>query len=157
MQNNKLIIYTALVFFALLTACAKEERVMYQDDPRVYFTKYVTNADSVVYSFATGPDEVTVDTAWLNFRIMGFAADRDREINLKVLDTSTAVQGYHYAIQPLVMPAGEYLARIPVLLYRRPGLKDSMVYAVFEIVESADFKPGYNDKTSTTQRYDRLH
>lgn len=155
---NKIVIYAALFFSTLFAACTKDERLMYQEDPRVYFTKFVTNADSIVYSFATGPEDLTVDTAWLNFRIMGTAADRDRVINLKTVDTSTAIAGYHYAVQPLIIPAGEYTARIPVLLYRRPGLKDSVVDVVFEVAESADFKPGYEDRTSTiSQRYDRLH
>ncbi|MFD2886745.1 DUF4843 domain-containing protein [Chitinophaga cymbidii] len=158
MENNKLIIYAALFLAVLATACSKEERVMYQQDPRVYFTKFVTNSDSTMYTFATGPDDITVDTAWLNFRIMGDAVDHDREIKLTVLDTSTAVAGYHYAVQPLIIPANAFDARIPVLLYRRPGLKDSMVHVVFEISESADFKPGYSDKPNPfANKYDRLH
>jgi hypothetical protein len=158
MQNNKLIIYAALLCSALMTACSKEDRLMYEQDARVYFSKYVTNSDSVVYSFATGPEDIIVDTAWLNFRIMGDAVGHDREIKLKVLDSSTAVAGYHYAVQPLVLPANEFTATVPVLLYRRPGLKDSMVHVVFEIAESGDFKPGYNDKPNPfAHKYDRLH
>lgn len=158
MKLNKLIIFAAFLVSALLTACSKEERVMYREDPRVYFTKFITNPDSIVYSFATGPEALTVDTAWLTFRIMGSAAEHDREIKVKALDTSTAVAGYHYAVQSLIMPAGEYQTRVPVLLYRQPGLKDSVVSVVFEVDESTDFKPGYSDRTNTIgQRYDRLH
>ncbi|UYQ92510.1 DUF4843 domain-containing protein [Chitinophaga horti] len=157
-QKIQRFILSILLGSALLTACGKEERLMYQEDPRIYFTKFIVNPDSIVYSFAVGADNVQHDTAWLTFRIMGSAADRDRVIAIKALDSSTAIAGYHYEIKELVMPAKAFETRVPVILYRRPGLKDSTLHVVFEIDSSADFLPGYSDiPNAAANKLDRLH
>ncbi len=140
----------------LLAACKKAQELKYQEDPRVYFTKYVTNPDSIIYSFAVQPDDVKTTTVPLTFRIMGTAVNRDRIINLQVDDSSTAKAGYHFSVGPLVMPANEYQAVVPVTIYRRPGLKDSLLNVYFSVIESADFKPGYDDYASSLNKKTRL-
>ncbi len=122
----------------------------------MYFTKYVTNPDSIIYSFAVQPNDVTTTTVPLTFRIMGTAVNRDRVINLQVDDSSTAKVGYHFTIGKLVIPANEYQAVVPVTIYRKPGLKDSLLNAYFTVKESADFKPGYDDYASTFNKKTRL-
>lgn len=146
-------ISTALM---LLTACKKAEELRYQEDPRIYFSKFVVNADSTIYSFAVQPATKTFDTVRMTMRIMGSAVDHDREINLQVDDSSTGKRGYHFDLGPLVMPANAYQTTIPVILYRKQGLQDSMVNIYFTVVESKDFKPGFDDKPGTTYKKTRL-
>lgn len=153
----KLIHIAILAAFTCLAACSQDDQVMYQQDPRIYFTKNVVNADSLVYSFAVVDASLMKDTAWLTFRIMGLPSDKDRVINIAVSDTSTAKQGYHFDIGPLVMPADSFQKRVPVVLYRKPGMKDSILTIDFSIQESADFKPGYSDKPVASVPIDRLH
>lgn len=151
-------IYYFLLLTAILAACGKDDRVMYKEDPRIYFSKFVNNPDSVDYSFGVKPAELLTDTVYLTLRIMGTATDKDREIKLTIADSSKAKAGYHYNIGPLVMPANAYEVRVPVILYRKPGLKDSIVTVNFIIAESKDFKPGYSDKPNPLINvYDRLH
>jgi hypothetical protein len=149
------ILYSTLLLLAF-AGCKKSEKLMYREDPRVYFSKYATNPDSVIYSFAIQPDNRMSDTVYLTMRIMGTATDYDREIGLAIADTSTAVRGYHFDLGDLVMPANQYETRIPVVLYRKPGLKDSLVTIDFTVVESKDFKPGYDDIPSTIYKKTRL-
>lgn len=139
-------IITALVIGLSITGCAKNDRLMYEEDPAVYF---YTSA-IVDYTFAVRPTSYTVDTIYMPIRIMGSAADRDRTFNLKLDDSSTAKLGYHITFGPLVIPANTYQISLPVYLHRKPGLKDSVVTAHISIIESADFKPGYVNGLTTT-------
>lgn len=151
-----IILFLSIVCMA---ACSKDDRLMYKEEPRIYFTKFVlgeSNSDSVVYSFRFKGDAIVTDTLYMNMRIMGSAVNRDRVINLLVDSGSTAKPGYHFKFGPLVMPANEYQARLPVYIYRVPGLKDSLVDLIVEVAESADFKPGYDDY-SRNSKLDRLH
>jgi hypothetical protein len=140
----------------LLAACKKAEELKYQDDPRVYFTKYIVNPDSVIYSFAVQPDSVITTTLPLTLRIIGAAVDHDRAINIQVDDSSTAKAGYHFTMPPLIMPANAYQVVIPVTVYRRPGLKDSLLHVFFTVKESKDFKPGFDDIPGTLYKKTRL-
>ncbi|RPD39620.1 DUF4843 domain-containing protein [Chitinophaga barathri] len=147
------------ILFALLglAACSQDERLVYQEDPRVYFSKFSTNPDSTDYSFAVKDASLLQDTVWLTMRVMGSAAVKDREIRLRVSDTSKAREGYHFNFGPLVMPANAFEARLPVILYRKPGLRDSVLTIDLAVEESKDFKPGYNDRPTTSSPIDRLH
>lgn len=151
--------YHIAMLFALfcLAACSQDDRLIYQEDARIYFSKFVTNPDSTDYSFAVKDASLQKDTVWLTLRIMGSAAGKDRSLQLSVSDTSTAKQGYHFDFGPLVVPANAFEARVPVILYRKPGLQDSILTIDLAVAESPDFKPGYNDRPSANSPIDRLH
>lgn len=134
-------LFTALLS---LNGC-KEKRLMFEEAPAVYFTKFIVDPDSVNYSFGIRPVEIVTDTVYLTMRIMGNATPADREIKLDVVGGSTAKAGYHYIMGPLVMPANMFQTRIPVYLFRRPGMKDSVISLNLKVAESKDFKPGYGD------------
>lgn len=146
------IIYSVLLALAL-TACKEDQSLIYTQDARIYFREGVT----VEYSFTAEPANVTTDTLFIPLRIMGSAADRDRAFHIIIDDSSTAKRGYHFQFGPLVIPANSYELSLPVYLYRRPGLKDSVVNAYLTIGESADFKPGYTDKANSINPYNKLH
>lgn len=137
-----------------LNGC-KEKRIMFEEAPAVYFTKYIVDADSINYSFGVRPAEILTDTVYLHMRIMGGATPNDRQIKLDVTPGSTAKAGYHYNLGPLVMPANAFQTKIPVFLYRKPGLKDSVISLHFKVAESKDFKLGYGDVIykNTRQEY----
>lgn len=158
-MQPKSILFLSILFpllGLLYTGCTKKEALMYEDDPRVYFKKYNVVHDSVNYSFGVKDPLLMVDSVYLQLRIMGDARPYNREINIQLSDTSTARAGYHFKLGPTIMPAGSFETRIPVYLYRRPGLKDSTVTADFVIGTSKDFKPGYDD-LPTVAVTNRLH
>lgn len=143
------IIYSILSIIAIyfLSGCAKDERLLYDSETAsVYFYKNDIGLprDSVYHSFALQPENVTVDTFYLNFRIIGTARDYDRTINVLVDESSTAVLGQHYDIGPTVIPANAYAAEAPVYLYRTPDLKNTTLHVYLTIGESEDFKLGYD-------------
>lgn len=138
-----------LVLLFCLSNCTKDERLMYNEEETglSFYKRGGTDVDSVDYSFALEPQDVKTDTIFLRFRIMGTTKSYDREIKLNVLDGSTAKAGYHYKIEKLFIPANAYDAEVPLILFRRLGLKDSLVTAQLEIMETVDFKKGYDDIT----------
>lgn len=146
-----------LLSILLLDSCAKDERLMYQQDARIYFDSYTNDPDSVNYSFGIRSADVNTDTVYLLMRTMGNATDYDREIALKLSATSTAKAGYHFSLGPLVVPAGAYQVSIPVYLYKKPGMKDSIITAEFEVAGSKDFQPGYDDLLGRSTTKTRLY
>lgn len=153
-----ILICLLISFFAalLFSSCSKDERLMYQQDARIYFDTYTSNPDSINYSFGIRAVTITTDTVYLTMRIMGNAEPYDREINLQLAGTSTAKWGYHFATGPLIMPAGQFQTRIPVYLFKQPGMKDSIITADFIVGESKDFKPGYDDQLRLSGKHTRL-
>ena len=136
-----------LVAFISLYNCKEDEKLMYQEDARVYFLKNTTAtaSDSIVHSFAFDPSEVSSDTIPLNFRIIGFPKETDREIAIQVKEGSTAKRGYHFKIDKLFIPAGSSDGHAELIFFRREGLKDSIVKADILIQENENFKIGYED------------
>ncbi|MGE9313449.1 DUF4843 domain-containing protein [Niabella sp. CJ426] len=146
------IIYMVLLALSL-TSCKEDQSLIYEQDARIYFREGV----AVEYSFTAEPASVTTDTLFIPIRIMGSAADRDRTFNIIIDDSSTAKRGYHFQFGPLVIPANAYELSLPVYIYRRAGLKDSVVNAYLTIGESSDFKPGYIDKSNSVNPYNKQH
>lgn len=146
------ILYSVCLALMLL-GCAKDERLMFEDEDRVYFTIISSGInysgpganDSLNYSFAFATVEVQKDTVYLRCRISGKAADRDRKINIVTEEGSDAKLGYHYDVINPIIPAGEYESAIPIIVYRKAGMQDSVVTARLRIVDSEDLLAGYND------------
>jgi hypothetical protein len=149
-----------LVSSILFFSCTKDKRLMYEDDPRVFFYKNTIGSqadpDSINYNFSFRAATVQIDTVYLWLRIMGSAQNKDREVSIIAKENSTAKRGYNYEFGPLVIPANQYEARIPVYVYKQPGLKDSIMLLDLAIGESKDFKPGYTDRGATWNQTDRL-
>lgn len=146
-------ISSLILLMIAITGCSKSDLLMYQEDPRVYFVR----SEVIEYTFSVKPTTLQVDTLYIPVRIMGSATKQDRTFALKVEDSSTAKLGYHFRFGPLVIPANTYEVSLPVYLTRRPGLKDSVVVANITIGETADFKPGYIDKSIGINPLDKLH
>ena len=143
----KLLISIQFVFMItlLMSSCSQDEQLMYQDDPSVYFYKRGGGLDSVDYSFALETTDVTTDTIGLTFRIMGLARDYDRPISLMLEEGSNAKEGYHYKVENLFIPAGEYEVDASLIFFRRAGLKDSTIVGILKVVDNSELKAGYND------------
>ena len=119
----KKIIATSVLSWVLLTACSKQQDLVYQQPDNIYFdfTNEVKNTrvDSFFFSFALFPDKTT-DTMFLPVRISGKRASTDRWFKIKVVDSATtAVAGLHYKALDTAykMPADSGNAMVPVILY----------------------------------------
>lgn len=143
------ITFLCLACWALI-ACNKGEKLMYTDDPGIFFFEgYTTvNPDSIDRSFVVKPDDITADTVILQLRISGFAADKDRQVNLLVADSSTGEKGKHFRFDPVIVKAGEYKVDVPVYLLRTPDMKQNQFRIWLTLGESADFKPAFKSRIS---------
>jgi hypothetical protein len=142
-------IYTKLLCCTLalylLSACKKEALITYDAGARIYIDND-RGVDSITYSFATKNSSLIRDTIWLPVRTMGTASNKDRVINLKVVDTlTTAQQGVHYELMPYIMPAGQYVAKLGVIVKKAADLETKQVSIGLRLQESADFQPGTGD------------
>lgn len=140
--------YIKLIFFILVTglsagACKQDPLMLYDEPASIYL---YTVPDSMEYSFATRPDQLTTDTVQLQYRIIGSASDQDRPLKLVAAAESTAKQGYHFTLGEAVVKANEFATVVPVYLHRKPGLKDSIVQLILELESNEHFGLGFNDK-----------
>jgi Domain of unknown function (DUF4843) len=132
MKNINRLIATAILYL-LISACGKEDRLMYKEPPAIYFSRDFVLPDSINYTFVVKPDTVLRDTVYLNIRITG----------LVIADSSTAVKGTHFDIGPAVIKAGEYAIKFPVYLFRTPDMKNKVFSVYFRIASSDDFAAGF--------------
>lgn len=129
-----------LLLAVIIASCTKNEELLYSEADMVYVESL---PDSTDYTFAASPASVVNDSIMVNFRIIGKASDKDRTINLVPSTSSTGKMGYHYKIGAAVIKANTFSARVPVYVYRKPGLKDSILTVTLMVTENSDFKPGY--------------
>ncbi|SDJ13434.1 protein of unknown function [Pedobacter sp. ok626] len=142
----KLLIYKGLILFAalvILASCSKDKQLMFSEMTSVYVEASV---DSTAYTFATSPVSVVSDTINIPLRIIGTAATTDREVTFVPKPGATAKEGYHYKIGKVVIKANEFSTSVPVYVYRKPGLKDSVVRVELELKKNADFNLGFSDQ-----------
>tara|TARA_B100001179_G_C18545384_1_gene383561 strand:- start:410 stop:1117 length:708 start_codon:yes stop_codon:yes gene_type:complete len=132
-----------------MTSCSESEQQMFDlEKDGVYFYKLngQETIDSLDYSFVISPASVVEDTLdqELRIRVMGQATSFDREINLVVEDSSTAVRGVHFDFpNPLVLPANAFEVYVPLYVYRTEDLKEGVKTIYFTLEESDDFTVGY--------------
>ena len=138
-----------LVSIFLLNACQKKDITSYQQDPRLYFRipgefdKNISR-DSLMYSFPFRPATTTQDTIYFEANIMGNAEQKDREIGIRVdAAGTTAKENIDYKFLSKVIPAGAFKAKIPIVIYRTPAIKDSFVRLQLSVMENENFKVGY--------------
>lgn len=146
-----------ITIFTLLLSCTKDKRLMYEQDPRVYFYEAQAHRDSIYYSFGTQPADREADTIYLIVRIMGNAEPVDRVINMVSTDSSTGKAGRDYDLGPMIIHANKYQDSLPVYIYKTPAMKDSVFNIYLTIGESADFKPGYTDPGNSYSSQSRLN
>lgn len=147
MKSNIVVLYVfflSLIVF-LFAACRKSKDLMYKNDPEIYFSGSTPSAvgDSLPYTFVVRPDTVMQDTAFLYFRISGFAADKDRAVEIQVDKSTTAKAGIHFKLDPVVVKAGEYTATLPVILYRTADMKNNQFVINVKIRTSEDFDTSF--------------
>lgn len=127
----------------LTGACAQNDLLLYNSPTSIY---RVTIPDSLIYTFATRPASLLVDTVNVQYRVIGTAAAIDRPIRLVPETGATAKEGYHYQIGRAVVNANEFATTVPIYLFRRAGLKDSIVNVILKIEANEHFELGYKNQ-----------
>lgn len=154
----KKILYVCFLLLSTysLNSCKEDIPLMYQEDFRVYLMNRYTigSNDSINYSFAFAGEEVKSYTMDLHLRIIGFPKDYDRSVKIQVESGSNAVEGTHFSIENLFIPANKSDAVAALTFHRTADMKEHPVEAVLRVVENEHFKPGYQDLENG--RLDRL-
>lgn len=121
----------------------------YEAPGKVYFFErtYLNTVERVVssktFSFALQNSTLMADTFKINVKLMGNLANVDRTFKAEVVaDSSTAVAGLHYKLLDGVMHAGQYLACLPVVLYRTADTQNKSVNIKLRLTDAGDLLPG---------------
>jgi hypothetical protein len=154
-------IFNQIVLSALLlcfSACTREDIVMFNEPPSVYFgvaTKTASaSQNSSTYSFAKRPTK-TVDTLYIPVTVSGAVSSKDRMVDVAVLDSAIAdtnfvkgVEGVDFKlIEPVIVPANAYKTSLKVVLYRSATLAFKKINFFFRIIPNADFELGITAQT----------
>ncbi len=151
MKNLKYIIGTLLLVISTFS-CATDELDNFSGADGVYFqwakdgvlfsstqvTPYYIDSTNV--SFAYELPSVTDSVFKIPVKLQGYLSNEDRPFNVNVLNSSTAVRGFHYDLpDTFVMPANKNIGYIPVTLHRTDDLSSSNVVLELELTQSAYF------------------
>lgn len=146
---NKILNIIGAFLILIFSSCSENERMVYEAPGKVYFFEriYVNASEKGVseksFSFALQNSALMVDTFKIKVKLMGNLADVDRSFKAEVVaDSSTAIAGTHYKLLEGVMPAGQYMSYLPVILYRTSDTKDKSVTIKLKINANGDLLPG---------------
>ncbi|MGX5819452.1 DUF4843 domain-containing protein [Chitinophaga lutea] len=141
MKRNYLLLLLPVV---LAMACKKNEPLLYEEKPAVYFSAF-SDKDSLVHSMLGA--KTNNDTVFVAIRLLGNKADKDRQVTLRVNAAFTnAKEGLHFEKlkDSYTFPANAFTATIPVVLYKTdPQLSHQYFRLGLDILPSADFGAGY--------------
>lgn len=113
-------LYAIIITMLLFASCSENERMIYTGMPGVYFPDYVTDADSLVYSFRM--KDVERDTIRINVKLLGDLLKEPGEYEIAVSENSSAVVGKHYEPlqQRFTYEAGKSTSSFPIVVLK-PG------------------------------------
>ena len=158
-NQRLLVVFSTLLLplTMLLTGCEKDLPLFDYPDNELNFDLTLNSitgvSDEVSYSFVFAKEGVQKDTAWFTVNTQGFLTDYDRSFELRQVPAGDglkdAVPGQHYVAfdseemkKFLVIPAGAYSVKVPVLVLRDPSLEKEDVHLFFEVKENEYFKQG---------------
>lgn len=146
----------------LLTGACKENqyylfndvgRLQFGPTPNLIYQSGSNLADTLKrYTFVYESEETTQDTVFFDLYAVGGPSDRDRPFRLvqeEVRAANNAVANVHYKsfdhpdlYDDYVIKAGKVHARIPVVLFRHPSLKETPVVLKLTIEANEYFEKG---------------
>lgn len=136
-------IFIIIFAFITLLACQEEKIEPYSGDSYVYFSK--KNTDSTTFSFAYDAT-MTKSIVKIPVEIISGVRDYDREYKVVFLpEESTAIEGQHFTkLEGLQsIKAGNIVDSLSIEVLKADDISDKVVEAVFEIVDSEEFKAGF--------------
>lgn len=127
-------------------ACSEDKLTGYSSDSYIYFAK--ESIDSTVFSFAYDRNK-TEGELKLKLNMVSGLETRDRWFQVRFLaDKSTAKEGVHFQLQESgQMVAANDTVGYLTLKVMKADLNKNLVKAVFELVESNDFKVGLHSNS----------
>lgn len=146
---------------ATIASCKKDQYYLFNDAARIQFgpaTDLIYNpaynlADTLKpITFFYDEPSVTEDTVFFDVYAIGRVANADRSFTLEQVplsNTLNAIPGTHYVAfndprvsKHYVIKAGTSHAKVPVIILRDPGLKNSTPVLKFNVVADDNFQVG---------------
>ena len=124
-----------------LGACSEDKLAGYSSDSYIYFAKEST--DSTIFSFAYD-NQLTEGELKLKLNLVSLLESHERSFNVRFLpDESSAEEGKHFILneQGQTIAANDSIGYL-TLTIKKGDLNKNAVEAVFELVDSEDFKVG---------------
>lgn len=136
MKNYKKYYIFILSFILLLSACKKEEIMLYQDDAAIYFAQKTYS-----YSFIEDIGAQT-KTIYLPVLLSGETKDYDRFFEIEpVYDTTTTAPKELFEISQGVVPKNSFNGSVAVVLKRNVTIDNSIVYLKVNLIGSDELDP----------------
>lgn len=149
-----------------LAACSEDKLTGYSGDSYIYFAK--ESCDSTVFSFAYDKNLTEGDLS-LKLNMVSVLESRERTFAVRFLpEESTAKEGVHFELNAAeqTVAANDSVGYMHLNI-KKGDLHENMVTAVFELMESDDFKVGLpahtkarviiSDKLSQPDWWDNWH
>lgn len=124
-----------------LGACSEDNLAGYSSDSYIFFAKEST--DSTIFSFAYD-NQLTEGELKLKLNLVSLLESHERSFNVRFLpDESSAEEGKHFILneQGQTIAANDSIGYL-TLTIKKGDLNKNAVEAVFELVDSEDFKVG---------------
>jgi len=120
----------------MFSACQKEEIMLYEDDPGIYFT-----LPTYSYSFTENAGAQT-KTIYLPVKLSGSIKDYDRVFDIEaVYDDKTTVTNAIFEIKQGVVPKNSFDGSVAVVLKRNTTVDTSIVNLNVKLIGSNELKP----------------
>lgn len=131
------------VMLMILSACKKDPQSTYSGKDGITFY-YLSGAeqDSISYSFKFNKKPKVKDTVWIKMRLVGKLSPQARQIKVITAPGSTAIEGTHFILPEVTLPANSFILRYPVVLLSKPDLDTKSARIVLRIADSKDLTVG---------------
>ncbi|MFD2036675.1 DUF4843 domain-containing protein [Belliella marina] len=154
----------AILFLLLASSCVEEQLMTYSEKDAVYFRRSVfgTNTnlatDSLFYSLGLTRPDLIDSVITVEIGLTGNATDYDRPVNLQLINGTTATADLHYRmLEPAVLKAGEFIARIPISLIKSEAIASDTVSLVMQLLPNEHFDVNMNELINSSGVTVRKH
>jgi len=145
------IIYVVGLLVVLLSSCAKNERMLYDENYNAlnFIMPGVEGkeADSLYVNFMFYPDEKVIDTLKVQVRLLGMPSKVVRSYKVAPIDSgTTATLGLHYELKDKYeFPADTTRTWLEVYVNRDETLQDSTYRIQLQFEPTGDFSEGLDE------------
>lgn len=148
MKNISVILILMLAF----AACKKEDIDKFSGKDSIAFYIQGQEADSTNFTFGGLPTSKSQDTIFVKMRVVGRISNQAKAITVEAAPGTTAVEGVHYILPKMVLPADSFTLRYPIVLLNAPDLLNKTYKLVVRVKANENFESGAVGGANTVSR-----
>jgi len=130
------------MMLVILASCKKDPQSTFSGKNGIVF--YYFNGlpeDYISYSFKFNKIPKTRDTILLKMRLVGKLSSQARKIKVVTGSGTTAIEGTHFILPDISLPADSFEVSYPVVLLKTLDLDNKEVRLVIEVAENNELEP----------------